>query len=90
MIRLRCEAPTFCFIENYSSKVLDAKLSLVAVLWWNVVCVEFVLKVQLVQHGGVGPLKTAQRIRLKPFASKTPRQFTDLVTFQAMFQNKKT
>lgn len=58
--------PTFSFIENHSSKVLDAKLGLVVVLRWNVVCVEFVLEVQLVQHGGVGTLKAARKVRLKP------------------------
>lgn len=34
-----------------------------AVFWWNVVCVEFVLKVQLVQHGGISALKDTQRHR---------------------------
>lgn len=52
---------TFCFIVNYSSEVLDAKLSLIVVLWRDVVCVEFVLKVELVQHGGVCALQETQR-----------------------------
>lgn len=55
--------PTFSFIENHSSKVLNAKLCLMAVFWWNIVCVEFVLKVQLVQHGGICALKDTQRHR---------------------------
>lgn len=52
---------TSCFVVNHSSKVLDAELSLVVVLWRDVVCVEFVLKVQLVQHGGVCALQETQR-----------------------------
>lgn len=52
---------TSCFVENNSSKVLDAKLSLVVVLWRDVVCVDFVLKVELVEHGGVCALQDTQR-----------------------------
>lgn len=54
---LQCEVTlTSCFIVNHSGKVLNTKLSLVVVLRWDVVCVEFVLKVELVQHRGVCPL----------------------------------
>lgn len=49
--------PTFRFIVNHSSKVLDAKLCLMVVLWRDVVCVEFVLKVQLVQHCSICALQ---------------------------------
>lgn len=51
------------FVVNHSGKVLDAKLRLVVVLRRDVVCVEFVLEVQLVQHGGVRPLQDTQRQR---------------------------
>lgn len=57
-----CEVTlTSCFIVNHSSKVLDAKLSLIVVLWRDVVCVEFMLKVQLVEHGGVCALQETGR-----------------------------
>ena len=53
-----CEATlTSCFVVNDSGEVLDAELSLVVVLWRDVVCVDFVLKVQLVQHRGVCALQ---------------------------------
>lgn len=40
--------------------MLDTKLSLVVVLRWDVVGVEFVLEVELVEHGGVGALQEAE------------------------------
>lgn len=53
-----CEVTlTSCFVVDHSGEVLDAKLSLIVVLWRDVVRVEFVLKVQLVQHGGVCALQ---------------------------------
>ena len=53
-----CEATlTSCFVVNDSGEVLDAELSLVVVFRRDVVCVDFVLKVQLVQHRGVGALQ---------------------------------
>lgn len=67
-------SPTFSFIENNSSKVLNAKLGLVVVLWWDVVCVEFVLKVELVQHGGVGTLKAAHT--QNPSLQEAPRHLS--------------
>lgn len=67
MVTLCSTTATFGFIENHSSKVLNAKLSLVAVLRWDVVCVEFVLKVQLVQHGCVSTLKTHKDTPKHPF-----------------------
>lgn len=41
--------------------MLDAKLGLVVVLWRDVVRVELVLKVQLVQHGGVCALRDGNK-----------------------------
>ena len=63
-----CEATlTSCFIENNPSKVLDAKLSLIVVLWWDVVCVEFVLEVELVQHCGVCSLQEIKREKKRDY-----------------------
>lgn len=55
-----CLTPTFCLVVNHSSKVLDAELRLVVVFWRDVVRVEFVLEVQLVEHGGVCALRRTQ------------------------------
>lgn len=41
---------------DHTSKVLDAELALVTVLRRDVVCVEFVLGVEFVQHGGISSL----------------------------------
>lgn len=49
--------------------MLDAKLSLVVVLWRDVVCVEFMLKVQLVEHGGVCALQETGR-KMSEFSLK--------------------
>lgn len=43
-------------IVDDASEVLDAELRLVAVLGWDVVSVELVLRVEFVQHGGVRAL----------------------------------
>lgn len=63
-LKVTMSDPTFGFVENHSGKVLDAKLGLVAVFRRDVVGVEFVLEVQLVQHGGVGALEAARQGRL--------------------------
>lgn len=47
---------TSCLIVDDAGEVLDAKLRLVGVLGWDVVGVELVLRVQFVQHGGIGSL----------------------------------
>lgn len=49
--------PTFGLVEDHTSKVVDAKLCFISVFRWNVVGVEFVLRVEFVQHGGVCTLR---------------------------------
>lgn len=49
--------PTFGLVVDHTSKVLDAKLCFISVFRWNVVGVEFVLRVEFVQHGGVCTLR---------------------------------
>jgi len=49
--------PTFGLIVDHTSKVLDAKLCFISVFRWNVVGVEFMLRVEFVQHGGVCTLR---------------------------------
>lgn len=51
---------TSCFIVDDPSKVLDTKLGLIAVLRRDVVGVELMLRVQLVQHGGVCALEETE------------------------------
>lgn len=48
---------TFGFVVDHACKVLNAELGLVTVLRGDVVCVEFVLGVEFVQHGGISSLK---------------------------------
>lgn len=61
VLHVRDVVLTFGFVENNSCEVLNPKLGLVVVLGWDVVCVEFVLKVEFVQHGGVCALRDAHK-----------------------------
>lgn len=58
-------------IMNHSSKVLDPKLGFIAVLGRNVVAVQFVLRVQLIQHGGVCSLRRDTIPHQNAFQSRT-------------------
>lgn len=53
--------PTSGLVVDHPSKVLDAKLGHVGVLRRVVVGVEFVLRVDFIQHGGVCSLRDTNR-----------------------------